>query len=452
MPKKKFIDKKNSVSFHLVHRSQQDPLTADENAPQRVLLPVNDQSKAKQPEKRKEEQQKFGVFFDDDYNYLQHLRTVDRTAEWVEIEKPENQKPKAPETSKLNLPSSVFASTVEEDVGLLNKAAPESGLRLDLDPDIVAAMDEDFDFDDPDNELEDDFMDLANADGSGSEYYDDEDGEVSSNFSDEEMDEVGSMDGPQFTFKDEETKSRFTEYSMTSSVMRRNEQLTLLDNKFEKMFAGYDENEIGALDCDEIEGYVPENDDILLQYADEFQNLNRKEQLDKEKVLTRTLEALDKEDDDDLELVDIVMPPKEKWDCESILSTYSNIYNHPKLISEPRKIRINPRTGIPIDVLDSNKLTAKALSKLNQENEGFNSRGPTSVAAQSIISTLSTLSIRPKGENAEERKERKKLLKDYRRERRIEKKVNTEAFKEEAKRQVKININNKNNVQGNRIL
>lgn len=25
----------------------------------------------------------------------------------------------------------------------------------------------------------------------------------------------------------------------------------------------------------------------------------------------------------------------EKWDCESILSTYSNVYNHPKVITEP---------------------------------------------------------------------------------------------------------------------
>lgn len=33
----------------------------------------------------------------------------------------------------------------------------------------------------------------------------------------------------------EETRSRFTEYSMTSSVMRRNEQLTLLDDRFEKV-------------------------------------------------------------------------------------------------------------------------------------------------------------------------------------------------------------------------
>ena len=37
---KKFIDKKKAVTFHLVHRSQQDPLIADENAPQHVLVPA----------------------------------------------------------------------------------------------------------------------------------------------------------------------------------------------------------------------------------------------------------------------------------------------------------------------------------------------------------------------------------------------------------------------------
>lgn len=36
--KRRFIDKKNAVTFHLVHRSQQDPLIADETAPQHVLL------------------------------------------------------------------------------------------------------------------------------------------------------------------------------------------------------------------------------------------------------------------------------------------------------------------------------------------------------------------------------------------------------------------------------
>ena len=39
--KKPFIDKKNAVTFHLVHRSQKDPLQADEESSKHVLLPVN---------------------------------------------------------------------------------------------------------------------------------------------------------------------------------------------------------------------------------------------------------------------------------------------------------------------------------------------------------------------------------------------------------------------------
>lgn len=68
-------------------------------------------------------------------------------------------------------------------------------------------------------------------------YESDEASDISSEMelSDEEEDEVCSLNGPQYTFKEEETKSRFTEYSMSSSVIRRNEQLTLLDDKFEKV-------------------------------------------------------------------------------------------------------------------------------------------------------------------------------------------------------------------------
>lgn len=39
---------------------------------------------------------------------------------------------------------------------------------------------------------------------------------------------------------------------------------------FIQLYAGYDENEIGALDCEEIEGYVAPDSEIMLQYADEF--------------------------------------------------------------------------------------------------------------------------------------------------------------------------------------
>ena len=47
--KKPFIEKKKAVSFHLVHRSQRDPLAADETAPQRVLLPTQKVGSVLQP-------------------------------------------------------------------------------------------------------------------------------------------------------------------------------------------------------------------------------------------------------------------------------------------------------------------------------------------------------------------------------------------------------------------
>lgn len=110
------------------------------------------------------------------------------------------------------------------------------------------------------------------------------------------------------------------------------------------------------------------------------------------------------------------------------------------------------RTGMPLDVLGTNKLTAKALARLDEENDYIDNKGPKSVATESVISRLSSLSIRPKNENPQERRERKRLLKEYKRERRLEKKLNTQAFKEEAKRQAKIAINNRNNVQGNKLV
>lgn len=367
---------------------------------------------------------------------------------------------------KFNLPSSVFASEVEEEVGMLNKAAPVSGPQLHLDSDLVAAMDEDFDYDDPDNMLEDNFIELAQGVAPSEEMNEeDEDNYIDSDFDGTEDEE--------HTFEKEETKSRFTNYSVTSSVIRRNDQLRLLDDRFEKMFEEYDENEIGALDTEEIEGYVPENSDILLQYAEEFERDQKKEFLDKEKMTEKVMECVELlNDEEEFEYVQVKEKPK--WDCETILSTYSNLYNHPKLIKEPpkksNKIKIDKRTGIPKDVIDSNKLTAKALNRLDQENTGYQPKGPKSVAGkfstsntltlfdwnrnlgQSVISQLSALSIRNKNETPEEKRDRKMALKEYRRERRLEKKQNSEAFKDEAKRQVKISINNRNNVQGNRIL
>lgn len=373
---------------------------------------------------------------------------------------------------KIQLPSSVFESEFKEQEGLLHKAAPRSGPRLDWDPDIVEALDDDFNFDDPDNALDDNFMALANG-GEGEsdledeeENWEDDDGDSNeADFSDEEDDEVGPLPpGLRFAnFDGEETKSRFTEYSMSSSVMRRNEQLSLLDDRFEKFYENYDEPEVGALDCEEIEGHVDINDELLLQISEDFKKNEVPQQYDKAWDVCRIVKLQhDETAAEDLVEMEVsedeAGEKKKRWDCESILSTYSNIYNHPKLIDVPAKkkigrIEINPKTGLPKNVLDGDqkgKLTVKALSRLTNEEE--RSTGPKSLCAESVISTLSVLSLRPKDETPEEKRERKKLLKEYRNERRIEKKLNKIAFNEERLRQNTLQVNAKNNLQGNKIL
>ena len=60
--------------------------------------------------------------------------------------------------------------------------------------------------------------------------------------------------------------------------------------------------------------------------------------------------ASDDDDQTDDSLDEVELQGKVQWDCESIVSTYSNIYNHPKEIADSRKgvkILINKATGLP---------------------------------------------------------------------------------------------------------
>lgn len=462
--KRSFIQKKNSVTFHLVHRSQRDPLAADETAPQHVLLPAH----KVEDEKRREEQRNFGVFFDDDYNYLQHLKETARPAELVasgqsqrdrrpiglQVEDEEETEEGADviPAATLNLPSSVFASEFEEDVGMLNKAAPISGPRLDMDPDIVAALDEDFDYDDPDNILDDDFIIKAN-DVQGTAVMDhggdndDDDDEWEDTDEEGDFDSDGGFSGEEggggvreFMFADEETKSRFTEYSLTSSVMRRNEQLTLLDDRFEKFYEQFDDDEIGALDNAELEGYIEPDSARLEEIIKDYFVQKEKEYQKPDDLGPKELPVVKEEDEEEEEQemeTLVIEAPTEKWDCETIISTYSNLYNHPKIITEPPKtkpIRVSTKTGIPLDVLPGRGLTAKQAERMERIND-------------SDLPRVST-QPRPKEESTEERRARKQAIKEERKERRTEKKANTMAFKQEKVRQEKQMLGLRANVQG----
>ena len=73
-----------------------------------------------------------------------------------------------------------------------------------------------------------------------------------------------------------------------------------------------------------------------------------------------------------------------------------------------------PKTGIPLDVLGRPGLTKKFLDQLNNQDDVTDKKRGDCIETQSIISTLSTISIRPKDETPEQRKERKQLVKEYR--------------------------------------
>ena len=107
---KKFINKENAVKFYLGHRSLRDPLYLEESIGERVLMPAEPIKNSKlakefleptsrrheteeEIEKRKEEERKFGIYFEDDYNYLQHLKEIkeDFEVEAQEYVEPEEE-------------------------------------------------------------------------------------------------------------------------------------------------------------------------------------------------------------------------------------------------------------------------------------------------------------------------------------------------------------------------
>ncbi|KAH7699553.1 LTV1 protein [Aphelenchoides avenae] len=246
------------------------------------------------------------------------------------------------------------------------------------------------------------------AESDEDEEDDDDDEEA-----DEEHDAVHPEDADS---EEDDRKSRFTNYSMTSAVIKRPDGLKMIDDHFETLYEEYDEEKIGECDVDEEElgGYIEPDSDRFQELVREFQSARGlKVDLEKpdDEVKRLALDAYRKEQErgEQMEVISVDMPgaKRAKWDCESVLSTYTNIYNHPTLIREEPK-----RKGI----------TKKDLKELEKMDDSM-----------SVMSGFSVSTVRPRGETADERRARKAAIKEERRERRMEKKSNKEAFKQEKK-------------------
>jgi protein LTV1 len=103
----------------------------------------------------------------------------------------------------------------------------------------------------------------------------------------------------------------------------------------------YGDTDIGALDCEEIEGHIAPDSEVMIQYAEKMEEecklngpLLEPEFDSRANVIGQLDEAYEYEENEDLVPLE-VQDSKKHWDCESILSTYSNLYNRPKIIAEP---------------------------------------------------------------------------------------------------------------------
>jgi len=237
--------------------------------------------------------------------------------------------------------------------------------------------------------------------------------------------------------------------------MFRNDALQTLDERFNHIL----QNEYASGDEDEDEAEEPPSDDsddtpelitsredfefMMDDFLDNYEILGRKMKhklagdTGAEKLNTLRM-AMGQDDrvrvgneDDDDDDEKLMMPPeddkKDRWDCETVLTTYSNIENHPRLIrardtSLVPKIRLDPRTGMPT----VQQKIPRGPKLVESESENDDDDLPARVTI-----------TRPRDESLEEKKSRKQAVKADRQARRSDKRLTKEQFSKELKQQMK---------------
>ncbi|KAL3998456.1 Low temperature viability family protein [Acanthocheilonema viteae] len=399
MPKhKKWIDKKHSKTFRLIHQNQSADNYDGENVQQST------------GKKNAEEYDRYGIYFDDDYDYLQHLKEVNEVTENAT----ERSIIRVP-SGKTNLLTNIFEANGYE----INAELLKNGTLLDemhIDPYVIAELtaNDGIEFENPTNDLDDDFVLQASG------------GELpalqppvsfslrknkfrekfinSDDDSDEEMELVSNYDDDQMSDED------------AFIPMKNKEELRPIDEQFDKLCEEYSETDDEEANEDKEKFLLDPNSDGMKILAEDFKNKRVELVLQRDALVQHYAEINDEavEIDEEMERITVVCPKREKtkWDCETVVSAYSNIYNRPAVIDDSsRKQKF--------------KSVLRQLEKMDCSVQS---------TTKSVISKVSSTTIRKRGETAEERKTRKAAIKMIRAERRAEKKCNKLIFKEERKK------------------
>ncbi|KIL01027.1 hypothetical protein PAXRUDRAFT_29387 [Paxillus rubicundulus Ve08.2h10] len=256
-------------------------------------------------------------------------------------------------------------------------------------------------------------------------------------------------------------------YSMSSSSMCRTEALLTLDERFERLM----EKEYGSdgeetLDDEALEtsstgsslssssapNLITSREDFTAMVDDfmgNYELVGRKLKLvlpgdsgaHKLETLRRAMGQDERvrvvttgEDDEHEELGDAdffsghdAKGKEDRWDCETILTTYSNLENHPHIIrartSKPvPKIKLDPRTGLP-------------SARTGEMDDTGHQKLDTLVETEQPQRVVKHTVTRHRDESKEDKRIRKEAVKAERRARRADKKATKEQFNAEIQHQ-----------------
>jgi protein LTV1 len=119
--------------------------------------------------------------------------------------------------------------------------------------------------------------------------------------------------------------------------------------------------------------------------------------------------------------------PRVEWDCESILSLRSNLYNHPGTIAEPKQPRIRlRRNGLPM-IMDEDIVDDQTDMEKKEKDDLVDEESLNRTEVKHV-----TNAPRSKGETTDEKRARKAAVKAAKKENRASKKASKLAYRRES--------------------
>lgn len=487
MGKKKFIDKKKAATFELCPRDTSDPRYSDAPGGDKIFLRVDenpvtitgfteegDNSQFEDAPEDAPEDFAYGYssfgdssnplpahvrkeilelgYPDDGYNYLEHLREIKNTGGGSNFyANPKFEIDQLPRDVKAYDASRVKIS------GMMNEEANDKSmysvalktvnvkLKKAIDPEVAALLENSdvSDFGSDVEDLEEDFVIQANLTQQG---------------------ETSGVSNNELEFSERPEARDGESVGLADKPVAENPRVP---RQIDELFDQLELNEYGSDSDSDNDGYMAEDGEEEEFTAQNVQNLiyekpkdyeleekymnpadilkNSDNVKDKEEVdsaahiIRRCVEYAENfengNEDEFVEVVEESSDESEKWDCETIVTTYTNLDNHPGKIYAPETARRKKLSETVAKALTSDGKIITLQGKEKLPVEFLPGRKAEQTVDKAKIPKAEPVKRKIHGqESKEEKKERKNAVKTEKREARKMKKETKELYRGETQR------------------